>query len=139
MVKNPCCPNTECPCRNGSKKGAIAPHGFYKTRSGRSRRYRCLECKLTFGSTRGTPYYRLQDRRRLIDEVASSSVEGVNKSVFSRLTVIAWNTVHRWLERAGDSCRRYNGKNIESINVTELQADEIRSFVGEGCNNQMLF
>jgi len=45
--------------------------------------------------------------------------------LFSSLQGIAWNTVHRWLERAGDLCRRLNEKNIVGFEVTELQADEI--------------
>jgi len=102
-VKKPCCPNPECPSRKAGEKATVAPHGFYKTRSGRRRRYRCCACRLTFGSTRGTAYYRLQHRRELFDEVANLSVEGVNKSAISRVKGIAWNTVHRWLERAGEA------------------------------------
>ena len=46
---------------------------------------------------------------------------------------IAWNTVHRWLERAANACRRFNENRIEAIEIVELQADEIRSFVvGKG-------
>jgi len=85
---------------------------------------------LTFGSTRGTAYYRLQHRRELFDEFANLSVEGVNKSAISRVKGIAWNTVHRWLERAGESCRQFNNKNLVGYKVSELQADEIRTFVG---------
>ena len=40
--------------------GNIVRHGFYRTRSGKRRRYRCGECGKTFSSTKGTPYYRLQ-------------------------------------------------------------------------------
>ena len=129
-MKKPCCPNTECPGRHAAEKRTVAPHGFYKTRSGRRRRYRCCECKTTFCSTRGTAYYRLQYRRELFDEVANLSVEGVNKSAISRVKGIAWNTVHRWLERAGECCRGFNDKNLVGYELSELQADEIRTFVG---------
>ena len=129
-MKTPGCPNPECPCRHAAEKGTVAPHGFYKTRSGRRRRYRCCECKTTFCSTKGTAYYRLQHRRELFDEVANLSVEGVSKSAISRVKGIAWNTVHRWLERAGELCRRFNDKNLVGYEVLELQADEIRTFVG---------
>ena len=43
---------------------------------------------------------------------------------------IAWNTVHRWLERAGESGRRFKDKNLVGYKLSELQADEIRTFVG---------
>jgi hypothetical protein len=60
---------------------------------------------MTFCATNGTTYYRLQHRRTTFDEVASLSVEGLNKSAIARVKRIAWNTVHRWLERAAAFCR----------------------------------
>ena len=36
----------------------------------------------------------------------------------------------RWLEKAADACRRFNGRTISDFVVEELQADEIRSFAG---------
>jgi transposase-like protein len=39
---------------------------------------------------------------RHFDQVATLSVEGLNKSAIARVQRIAWNTVDRWLEKAGD-------------------------------------
>jgi hypothetical protein len=39
--------------------------------------------------------------RAIFDEVAALSVEGMNKSAIARVKGIAWNTMHRWLERQG--------------------------------------
>ncbi len=58
------------------------------------------------------------------------SVEGVNKSAISRVKKIAWNTVHRWIERAGESCRNYSNKTLKGFEIKELQADELCTFVG---------
>ena len=124
-VKTPHCPISAC-----SNSFSIVPHGFYKTKSGRRRRYRCTSCGKTFCSTRGTPYYRLQHRRSTFDEVASLSVEGVSKSAIARVKRIAWNTVDRWLERASECCRRFNDTTITGLDVPEIQADEIRTFAG---------
>ena len=110
--------------------GAIIRHGFYKTRWGKRRRYQCQICGKTFCSTIGTPYYRLQHRRATFDEVAALSVEGLNKSAIARVKRIAWNTVHRWLERAAVWCRRFNDRKITGLAVAELQADEIKTIVG---------
>jgi hypothetical protein len=38
--------------------------------------------------------------------MAALTVEGLNKSAIARAMRITWNTVHRWLERAGSWCRR---------------------------------
>ena len=65
-----------------------------------------------------------------MDEVATLSVEGMNKSAIARAKQIAWNTVDRWLERAANFCRRFNRQRINRLEVTELQADEIRTLVG---------
>jgi hypothetical protein len=59
----------------------------------------------------------------------SLSVEEVSKSAISRVKGISWNTVHRWLERAAASCRRFSQKTTTKLEISELQADEICTFV----------
>jgi transposase-like protein len=114
-----------CRCRS------IILHGFYQTHSGKRRRYLCRICEKTFCSNTGTPYYRLQHRRSTFDEVATLSVEGLNKSAIARVKRITWNTVARWLEKAAKVCRRFNDRKIAALVVEELQADEIRTIVGD--------
>jgi transposase-like protein len=110
--------------------GRFIRYGFYKTKWGKRRRYRCRSCGKTFCSTTGTPYHRLQHRRAIFDEVAALSVEGLNKSAIARVKGIAWNTVHRWLEKAAAWCRRFGDRKINGLSVVELQADEIKTIVG---------
>jgi len=57
-------------------------------------------------------------------------VEGVSLSAIARIERLAWNTVARWLERAGSVCRRFSDGRTTGFVSTELQADEIRSFTG---------
>jgi transposase-like protein len=71
--------------------GSTIRHGFYNTSSGKRRRYRCRTCGKTFCANTGTPYHRLQHRRATFDEVATLSVEGLNKSAIARVKQIAWN------------------------------------------------
>jgi hypothetical protein len=59
----------------------------------------CQTCQKTFCSNTATPYYRLQHRRATFDQVATLSVEGLNKSAIARVAHIGWNTVDRWLEK----------------------------------------
>src|SRR5262249_11452371 len=101
--------------------------GFYQTRWGKRRRYRCQTCEKTFCSNTRTPYYRLQHRRATFDQVATLSVEGLNKSAIARVERIGWNTVDRWLERASVCGRRFNDQETTGFRATELQADEIRT------------
>jgi transposase-like protein/IS1 family transposase len=128
-MKSLSCPNRECPLARKTSSGNIIGHGFYKTKWGRRRRYRCRACGKTFCSNIGSPYHRLQHRRVTFDEVAALSVEGLNKSAISRAKGIAWNTVARWLEKAADYCRRFNDQTIDTMAISELQADEIRTII----------
>src|SRR5215831_11605386 len=129
-MKSLICPNKHRPPSRKGAVGAIIRHGFYTTRWGKRRRYQCQACGKTFSSTTGTPYYRLQHRRATFDEVASLSVEGVNKSAIARIKGIAWNTVRRWLEKAAFWCRRFSDRKIRGLARVELQADEIKTIVG---------
>ena len=129
-VKNRRCLNPACPSYGTVGSRSIIHNGFYRTRSGKRRRYRCGECGKTFSSTKGMPYYRLQHRRATFDEVIALRVEGVSISSISRIEGIAWNTVARWLEKAAQVCRRFNHRRIAAFAAEELQADEIHTFAG---------
>ena len=131
-MKNRRCLNPACTFHGRVGSGNIVRHGFYRTRSGRRRRYRRVRCGKTFSSTKGTPYYRLQHRRATFDTVVALRVEGVSISAIARVEGIAWNTVARWLEKAAAACRRFNSRRIAGYVVEELQADEIRSLAGRG-------
>jgi len=109
-MKSLSCPNRQSSRLGKADAGAIILHAFYKTTWGKRRRYRCRTCGKTFCSNAGTPYHRLQHRRSIFDEVAALSVEGLNKSAIARVKRIAWNTVHRWLERASNWCRRFSDR-----------------------------
>src|SRR5262245_53210852 len=80
-------------------------------------------------STAGTPYHRLYYRRATFDEVATLSVEGLNKSAIARVQRITWNTVHRWAGKGSRRCRWFNDRKIDGLSSSELQADEIRTII----------
>ena len=120
-------PNKDCRSLGTIVSGTVIRFGFYQTHFGKRRRYRCQSCQKTFCSNTGTPYFRLQHRRATFDQVVSLSVEGLNKSAIARVEGIGWNTVDRWLERASDCGRRFNDKETIGVQITELQADEIRT------------
>ena len=125
-MKRLCCPNAKCSSQAKAASEMIIRSGFYSTRWGKRQRFRCKGCGRTFCQNRGTVYHRLQHRRATFDEVAALSVEGMNKSSIARVKQIAWNTVARWLEKAADSCRRFNDQEIAGFTVVELEADELR-------------
>ena len=121
----PRCPNKDCRSSGKAVSENIVRFGFYPTRWGRRRRYRCQTCKRTFCSNTGTPYFRLQHRRTTFDQVATLSVEGLNKSAIARVERIGWNTVDRWLEKASDWGRRFNDQEITGLTGKRLTLREI--------------
>ncbi len=125
-----CCPNPDCSLRGQAGKGNVIRHSFYITSQGRRRRYRCKKCGRTFSSTHGTPYYRLHKPRSLFDEVVRMCVHGVGISAVARIKRMAWGTVARWLESAAICAARFNDRMLKGFVIRELQADEIRTFVG---------
>ena len=125
-----CCSNPDCSLRGHSGRGNIIRHSFYITTQGRRRRYRCNQCGRTFSSTHGTPYYRLHKPRSLFDEVVHLCVHGLAISAMARIKRMAWGTVARWLESAATCATRFNDRMLKGFVIRELQADEIRTFVG---------
>ena len=64
-------------CDNFGKPGLnIVGHGWFVTKSGRRRRYRCTGCGGTLSTNTGTAYRGLRCSRREFDQVASLRVEG---------------------------------------------------------------
>ncbi len=66
-------------------------------------------------------------------------VEGVSIAAIARVEGIAWNTAARWLEKAADVCRGFNQSRMAGFLVEELQADEIRSFIGGRTRSTWIF
>ncbi len=123
------CPNKECKDHGIQGRENVVPHGFFKSKIGKRRRYRCTSCSKTFSSNTGTPYHRIQHSRDAFDHVVQLSVEGVNRSAIARVCGRSWDTVARWIERACRSAANFNDKHTRDFELTELQADEIRTFV----------
>ncbi len=123
------CPNESCRFHGKPGQGNIVRHSLYAIKNGRRRRYRCNACGNTFCSNTGTPYDRLQTSRKTFDEAVHMSVEGVGKSAIARIKRKSWNTIDRWLERAAAAAERFNDLWLRGYNLTELQADEIQTFM----------
>ncbi len=123
------CPYIYCQHHDKAGERNIVRHGFFKSKAGRRRRYRCTSCGKTFSSNTGTAYHGIQDSRAAFDQVVLLSVEGLNRSSIARVCDKSWDTVSRWLERACRSAADFNDKHVRDFELAELQADEIRAFV----------
>ncbi len=127
-------------CENFGKLGInIGGHGWFTTKSGRRRRYRCKICGGTVSTNTGTAYSGLRCTRREFDQVAAMRVEGVSISATARLTGRSRNTVARWLERASAAAERFNRRMLRDFEIVELQADELYTFIGSKSRPTWLF
>ena len=68
--------------------------------------------------------------RRAFDQVASLRVEGVSISATARVTGHARHTIARWLERASTAAKRFNQRMLRDVEIIELQADALCTFIG---------
>ena len=117
----------------------IGGHGWFTTKSGRRRRYRCKICGATVSTNTGTAYSGLRCTRREFDQVASTRVEGMSISATARLTGRSRNTIARWLERASSAAEHFNRQMLRDFEIVELQADELCTFVGSKSRPTWLF
>ena len=119
-------------CDNFGKPGLnIVGHGWFVTKSGRRRRYRCTVCGGTLSTNTGTAYRGLRCSRREFDQVASLRVEGVSISATARVTGHSRTTIARWLERAATAAACFNHRLLRDFDVIELQAEGSSR---QGCN-----
>ena len=127
-------------CDNRGELGLnIVGHGWFATKSGRRRRYRCTVCMGTLSTNTGTAYRGLRCTRREFDQVASLRVEGVSISATARVTGHSRNTIARWLERASTAAKRFNQRMLRDFDILELQADELCTFIGSKRRTMWLF
>ena len=127
-------------CDNFGKPGLnIVGHGWFVTKSGRRRRYRCTVCGGTLSTNTGTAYRGLRCSRREFDQVASLRVEGVSISATARVTGHSRTTIARWLERAATAAACFNHRLLRDFDVIELQADARCTFIGSKRRTLWLF
>ena len=127
-------------CDNRGKPGLnIVGFGSFATKSGRRQRYRYSVCRGTVSTNTGTAYSGLRCTRREFDQVASLRIEGVSFSATARLTGHSRNPVARWLERASTAATRCSDRMLRGLDLVELQADELCTFVGNKSQTCWLF
>ena len=58
------------------------------------------------------------------------TVEGTSKSSIARIMGHSWNTVARWEEKASTAAKAFNEHMTSDYGLSEIQANEIRTFSG---------
>ena len=122
------CPNEECKDHNTQGLENIRVRGKYGKSKDKTLLY-CLTCKKRFASTRGTASFGLHITQEQLSQIIHHAAEGVSVRGTARLLQMDKDTVNRAILRAGEHCSEVLSKLLVSLNLTEVQLDELWAFV----------
>ena len=123
------CPNPDCSHYRLMNRGNIRALSTYMTQSGKRRIFCCSKCERPFSETRDTVFFDLRTPeekgmmalKRLLVKVALSDI--------SFVLGVTEETVLEWLRRAAQKAHEINVYLLRDLPVTQLQLDEMWSFI----------
>ena len=89
----------------------------------------CRTCEARFAATKATAFFRLHLSEDTINQIIHHAAEGVGVRATARLLEIDKDTVNRVILRAGEHCELVLSNLLRSLNMTEVQLDELWAFV----------
>lgn len=113
----------ECPCCSTPSRKI----GF--TKAG-TQRFRCDDCKKSFSPAKESPLGVMRLEMDKAVSVIRALVEGCSVRSTERMTGVNRNTILTLLVHVGTNCRRMMAQKLIDIQVNDIEADEIWSFVG---------
>ena len=119
------CPNSECP--DFGKVGA----GNIRIHCRNDRRLRCTTCNKRFSARAGTIFYNLKtDEEKVLTAIKMigerNSLRGIARTLDTKE-----DTVGEWAQKAAQHAREVSDLLMARLNLTQLQVDELWSFVGK--------
>ena len=104
-------------------------------RHGRDRkgnqRYQCRQCSKTFLTPQDKPLDGMYLPIEKAEMVLKLLLEGNSVSTVERITSIHHGTILKLLVLAGEKCERIMAEKIRNIEVRDVEADEVWSFIGK--------
>lgn len=122
------CPNEQCKDYGLRRQGNIAVRGKYGKNKSRDLLY-CRTCGKRFASTRASALFGLHLPAETIRQIIHHAAEGVGVRATARLLELDKDTVNRVILRAGEHCAHVLSSLLTSLELTEVQLDELWSFV----------
>jgi transposase-like protein len=92
-------------------------------------RFRCLDCKRTFGPTYGTPLYGLHTR---VEEIVRTLLVVMRRGSLcaaEEITGHKYETIGDWLRRAADHADALTQALVTDLHLSEVEVDAFWSFV----------
>lgn len=119
------CPNPECPEYGKVNAGNIRIH------CRADRRLRCAVCNKRFSARSGTIFYNLKTDQEKVLTALKMLSERNSARATARTLKTNEDTVLEWLRKASEHIREVSALLVTRLNVTQLQLDELWSFVGK--------
>jgi transposase-like protein len=119
------CLNPDCPDYGKAGAGNIGIH------SRADKRLYCTTCKERFSARQGTIFYNLKTDEEKVLLALKLAAERNSIRAMSRILDSEQASISRWLSRAANHINEVNDYLIRELKVTQLQLDELWSFVGK--------
>ena len=122
------CPNEQCKDYGLRGHGNIGIRAKYGKDKNRDLLY-CRTCGKRFAASRASALFGLHLPAETIRQIIHHAAEGVGVRATARLLGMDKDTVNRMILRAGEHCARVLSGLLTSLQLTEAQLDELRTFV----------
>ena len=123
------CLNKNCILYGQLNKDNIISQSTYMTQSGKRRIFHCKNCKTNFSETRDTVFFDLKTPEDKIMMALKMVLVKVGLSDISFVLDVKEETLLNWLDRAAKKAKDINMALLKELPVTEVQLDEMWSFV----------
>jgi len=123
------CPNPDCSSYRLINRGSVSAIATYLTQSGKRRIFRCKDCESTFSETRDTVFFDLRTAEEKVIMALKMLLVKVALSDIGFVLGVTEETVLEWLRRAAQKAQEINAHLLRDLPVTEVQLDEMWSFI----------
>ena len=123
------CPNADCSHDRLSNRGHMSAISTYMTQSGKRRIFRCRKCERSCSETRDTVFFDLRTPEEKVMMALKMLLVKVALSDIGFVLGVTEETVLEWLRRAAQQAHEINAHLLRELPVTEVQLDEMWSFI----------
>jgi IS1 family transposase/transposase-like protein len=123
------CPKPDCTHYRLMNRGNISAISTYMTQSGKRRIFLCNACDTMFSETRDTVFFDLRTPEDKVMMVLKMLLVKVGLTDIGFVLGVSEETVLMWLERAAQKAHEINAHLLRDLPVTEVQLDEMWSFI----------
>jgi transposase-like protein len=124
------CPNPNCKRHAQKGFGNVVSNGTYRTRStGKARLFLCRTCGKAFSSRSGTAFFNLRTPKKKVLMGLQLLAEGLGLRGSSRVLETKLDTARRWLAVAALHCEQVSDMLLRDLKLSQVQVDELWTFV----------